>query len=537
MKAVIKDKILYSPYPEINIPRCSLYAAMKEFLMASPEKVALIDDTTRLTRGEFFVRMQRFAAGFQSLGIGIGARVGVYLENSVDNAVALFALTFTGASILLLYPTPKHDETCFRMRHCDATHLLTSSQCWSSLSPAMKELNLKGILMMGEAGQGFVSVSNFAELDECDFNEVTIEDPENTIVGIFYSSGTTGQAKGMELTHYALVANLHMTKLCMTYEPEDVVLPSFSLTHLSGFISIPATTCHGAPCVLVKSGFSFDQFVHYVKKYEVTTIATLPWLLHSFVESMALTGTELPSIKKITVGSAPLTKALADATLAAFRNLRSLRNPYGLCEAGGVICSPSGHEHEPGNVGFPLPMAQIKFVDVNSGELLGPNQPGELHFRTPSMINGYHKSPDLWSAMVDEEGWCKSGDMCYHDDGGQVHFVDRMKDLIKCRSKYISSFEIESILQGHEVVVDAAVVGIPAVEYDDAPAAFVVLRHPDLASRETASLLKALVAERTDDVRQQLHAGVVFIDKLPRNNNGKVMKYDLKVLYPKAKVY
>uniref|UniRef100_A0A6M2CPF3 AMP-dependent synthetase/ligase domain-containing protein n=1 Tax=Rhipicephalus microplus TaxID=6941 RepID=A0A6M2CPF3_RHIMP len=111
MKAAIEDGIVYSPHPKVEIPECSIYKALKEFLKASPERVALIDDKMRLTRAELFSHLRRFAAGFQAQGIGLGDRVCVHLDNSVENMVALFSITFTGASVLLSNPILK-EEVC-----------------------------------------------------------------------------------------------------------------------------------------------------------------------------------------------------------------------------------------------------------------------------------------------------------------------------------------------------------------------------------------------------------------------------------------
>ncbi|XP_037518575.2 luciferin 4-monooxygenase-like [Rhipicephalus sanguineus] len=151
-------------------------------------------------------------------------------------------------------------------------------------------------------------------------------------------------------------------------------------------------------------------------------------------------------------------------------------------------------------------------------------------------MSGYYKQPELTAAFIDKDGWCKTGDIVYYDENGRFYFVDRMKDMIKCLDQQVSSAELESLLQNHECVADAAVVGIPRTEYGDAPAAFVVLKNPTAASAQTASQLKAYVAENTETFKH-LHGGLVFVERLPRNVNGKVMKQQLKQLYQTATVY
>ncbi|XP_075723827.1 uncharacterized protein LOC119167566 [Rhipicephalus microplus] len=269
MKAVIKDGIVYSPHPKVDIPMCSVYKAMKEFLTASPERVALVDDNMCLTRGDFFSQLRRFAAGFQAHGIGLGDRVCVHLDNSVENMIALFSLTFTGASVLLANPVLNENELVFQVDHSDATHILTTAQYATKVSAVKKKTNVKGLFLIGDSHPGFVSVSCFAELSDDDFEEVHMDHPKETTIALFYSSGTTGHAKAMEISHYSLVANLHMTKVLVSYQPGDVLLAWYPITYASGFTFIPVAACAGATCVIVQPGLTFDQFVYYVNKYKI----------------------------------------------------------------------------------------------------------------------------------------------------------------------------------------------------------------------------------------------------------------------------
>ncbi|KAH7973308.1 hypothetical protein HPB52_024116 [Rhipicephalus sanguineus] len=319
----------------------------------------------RLTRGEFFSQLRRFAAGFQAHGIGLGDRICVHVDNSVENMVALFSITFTGASVLLS-------------------------------NPVLNE--------------------SFADLNSDDFEEVHIDDPKGTTLALFYSSGTTGHAKGMEISHYSLVANLYMTKVLVSYQPGDVLLAWYPITYASGFMFIPVAASTGATCVIVQPGLTFEQFVYYVKKY--------------------------------------------------------------------------------------------KFIDLDTGEKVGPRQYGELYFR----------------------------DIMYYDEDGRVYFVDRMKDMIKCLDQQVSSIELEGLLQSHPSVADAAVVGVPKTKYGDAPAAFVVLRVPSSESPELAAELKEHVASKTEKFKH-LYGGLVFVDRLPRNTNGKVIKHQLRLMYERSKAY
>ncbi|XP_070378616.1 probable 4-coumarate--CoA ligase 2 isoform X2 [Dermacentor albipictus] len=449
MRATIKNGIVYSPYPKVDIPLCSVYTAMKEFLTASPERLALVDEQMRLTCGEFFSRLRRFAAGFQAQGVGLGDRVCVHLENSVENVVVLFSITFTGASVLLSNPMLNESELLFQVDYGDATHILTSPQHAAKVTAVERKTKVKGLFVIGEPVPGFVSVSEFTELNEDDFKEVPIGDPKQTTVAVYFSSGTTGDAKGVEVSHHNLVANLHMTKTMVNYEPGDVLLTWYPI-NTAGFMFTPVAASTGATCVVVHHGLTFHQFVYYVRKYDVTTLATVPARLHYYMTHMMRTETKLPSIKKINLGGTVLTQTFANKILEVFNGVRSLRSHYGMSESCGVLCSPPNGELHSGNVGFPAPMVELKFIDMDTGEKVGPRQYGELYFRIPSVMKEYYKNSALMKQFMDDDGWCKSG--------------------------------------------------------------------------------------KTEKFKH-LYGGVVFMDLLPRNANGKVIKRDLKLLYEKSKVY
>ncbi|KAL3211379.1 hypothetical protein MRX96_008472 [Rhipicephalus microplus] len=503
MKAAIEDGIVYSPHPKVEIPECSIYKALKEFLKASPERVALIDDKMRLTRAELFSHLRRFAAGFQAQGIGLGDRVCVHLDNSVENMVALFSISFTGASVLLSNPILKEDDLVFQVGYGDATHILTTPQYASKITAVKKKTNVKGLFVIGDPVPGFVCVSTFAQLNDEDFKEVPIEYPKETTLALFYSSGTTGQAKAMEISHYALVANMHITRTLVSYLPEDVLLAWYPITYAPGFIFVAVAAAIAVTSVVVQPGLAFDQFVYYVKKYNVTTLSLPPVQMHNYLAGMVRTGTKLSSITTINMGGCVLTDTFAKRIVATFDGVRSLRNHYGMSESCGVLCSTINDAMVSGSVGFAAPMVELKFIDLETGEKVGPGQ---------------------------------YGDIMYYDEDGRVYFVDRVKDMIRCQHLLVSSMELESLLQNHPSVADAAVVGIPKTEYGDAPAAFVVLRDPSSASAMLAAELKEHVASQTEEFKH-LYGGLFFVNSLPRNTSGKVFKRHLKLLCTKSKVY
>ncbi|KAH9382451.1 hypothetical protein HPB48_004287 [Haemaphysalis longicornis] len=208
-------------------------------------------------------------------------------------------------------------------------------------------------------------------------------------------------------------------------------------------------------------------------------------------------GKKLPSVRKISVAGTVLTEAFAEQIGAAFEGLRSMRNVYSLAESCGAVCATPYGELKPKGVGFPAPMVELKFLDLDTGKKVGPMQYGEVYFRSPSVMKGYYKNPELTREFIDSEGWCKSGDIAYYDEDGRVYFVDRIKDMIKCLDQQVSSFELESLLQSHGSIVDAAVIGVQDIKFGDAPAAFVVAKKGAGTPTEVAAKLKTFIAGKS----------------------------------------
>ncbi|XP_037520506.2 uncharacterized protein LOC119397140 [Rhipicephalus sanguineus] len=308
MKARIEDAVVYSPYPKVDIPICSVYSAISKFLSMRPEKLAVVDEQISLTRGEFLVRMKRYAAGFQAHGLGPEHRVAVHLGNSAENLTALFALTFTGASVILCNPVLNQDELLFQMSDGGASHAFTSSQLAPKVLAVSSKLQLK-------------------------------KNHGSALLLVWYD----WPRKRHEISHYSFVANLHMTGSVLTYEEKenDVLLAWYPLTYASGFLFTIVARASAPPASRDDTGECADPPSLLLVRYGAD-------------------GHGPPSVRKLNVGGTVLTCSLADRLRAAFPGLRCLRNLYGMSESCSVLCSPPTDEISAANIGFPAPMVELK---------------------------------------------------------------------------------------------------------------------------------------------------------------------------------
>uniref|UniRef100_A0A131XU13 Putative acyl-coa synthetase n=1 Tax=Ixodes ricinus TaxID=34613 RepID=A0A131XU13_IXORI len=524
MKCRIEDGVVYSPFPSCEIPRCSFYTMVKEWLAKTPSKRALVDDAITLTRHELFQRLQRYGAGFQEHGIVPGDRICIHLSNCVENFVSMFGCIMAGATVILAKTTLTARELHYQMQDGDATHVLTDTAYVEKVLAASSTLQLKGIFVMGDA-PGFVSALKFKGCSEKNFKEVEIPDPENSVLGITYTSGTTGLPKGVEITHYSYVGNVYTSGPCMSSDDTDIVLGNFPITHASGLMISMGVVLLGGVCVVTSPFLSPEEICDTVNKHKITSMFLFTSRLQALVQTMRRTGNRLSSMRRIGVGGSPLSAELFEEALSVFEGAECLMNMYGLSESCSVICSPSIRGVKHVDMGFPGVMTEMRIVDVNTREKLGPNKVGELEFRNPCVMRGYYKKPEATAAFKDQDGWCHSGDLAYYDEDGRFYFVERIKEMIKCMDNQVVPAELEGLLMAsHEGIDDVAVIGLPHPVYGEAPAAVVILNEQSkVGGQVTAEGIQKIIAD-TCAPHKHLSGGVFFADSLPRTETGKIMR-------------
>jgi acyl-CoA synthetase (AMP-forming)/AMP-acid ligase II len=231
----------------------------------------------------------------------------------------------------------------------------------------------------------------------------------------------------------------------------------------------------------------------------------------------AVDGRDLSSVELVVCGGAPV--AAETARVVGERLPGAVvRLGYGLTETTATVTAPDRElPVAPGSVGRAMPGTELRVVDPESGADLGPGEPGELWVRGPQTMAGYLHRPDATAAMIDADGWLRTGDLVVVDDEGQLFIVDRLKELIKVNAFQVAPAELEAVLAAHPAVADAAVIGRPDADSGELPVAAVVAR----AALDAEDLM-AWVAARVAPYKRI--RAVRFVDAIPRTPAGKILR-------------
>jgi acyl-CoA synthetase (AMP-forming)/AMP-acid ligase II len=272
----------------------------------------------------------------------------------------------------------------------------------------------------------------------------------------------------------------------------------------------------GATLVIVPK-FELEPYLDLVERHRATILHVVPPVVIALAKHPAVAARDFSSVQKLFSGAAPLG---ADVTEQCTRRLKCvLQQGYGLTETspGALVTFDDPAKIKPGSVGAPVASTEIRIVNVDTGRDVEPNVDGEIWIRGPQVMRGYLNRPADTQAVLDADGWFRSGDIGHADADGEVFIVDRLKELIKYKGMQVPPAELEAVLLSHPAVADAAVVPFPDAEAGEIPRAFVVLK-----GAATAAELMAHVAERVAPYKKVRR--VEFVDAIPKSPSGKILR-------------
>ncbi|MGQ9409332.1 4-coumarate--CoA ligase family protein [Mycolicibacterium gilvum] len=536
-----------SPFPEVDIPTASVYDYLFSGLSDPDDpvldRVALIDAKSgrQTTYREMVARIDSFAGALAARGVGVGDVVGLLAPNSSAFAVAFHGILRAGATATTINALFTAKDIAKQLTDSRARTLITVTPLLAQAreGAALAGLSDEDVIVLdgpGRDGSGDgAGHPNAADIlaPGTPAPQVNFA-PSSHLAVLPYSSGTTGNPKGVMLTHRNLVANVAQIRPLHGMEPDDVVLAVLPFFHIYGMTVLLNAALHARARLVIMPSFDLGDFLGNIAEHRCTIAFIAPPVAVALAKHPLVDDHDLSSLQVVMSGAAPLDADLGHAV--AKRLDCKVVQGYGMSELSPVshITPFDGgrlnvHDDAPlASVGWTVSNAASKLVDPETGAEIeipdeGLSKTGELWFKGPNVMAGYLNNEEATKETIDEDGWLHTGDLAQIDDRGLVYIVDRLKELIKYKGYQVPPAELEAVLLSHPDIADAAVVGVRDEEGEEVPKAFVVTQaNSELTEADVIEFVAGQVAPYKK-VRK-----VEFIDAIPKSASGKILRKDLR---------
>ncbi len=490
-----------------------------------PDHLAVVCGAHRFTFAEYARRVGRVANALRGLGLAKGDTLAVVLPNCIELLDVYRAAAQLGIVLVPLSTLLRGRGFVALLRDSGASALLGCAAVVDALDEARAELPAipahRWLLTDAPGTRRYGDLPALvAAAPEDPSPPVEVADAD--VFNIIYSSGTTGEPKGIVHTHYVRAMYCSLFAAAFRFTPESVVLHAGSLVFNGAFVTLLPAWLTGCTYVL-QERFDPVAFIETVRRERVTHIMTVPSQVVGLLAAPNWSADALRSIEMFCTVGAPLHREHKERLLQVLPD--SMYELYGLTEGFITILDRTDYAAHIDSVGVPVPFSDLRIVG-DDGRDAGPGEVGEIVGRAPFLMPGYHCRPDLTrDAIVD--GWLHTGDLGFVDAGGFLHLVDRKKDLIISGGVNVYPRDIEEVAVTHPAVREVAVFGAASDKWGEAPVAAVVLTGPGaVGAEELREWINARVAARY----QRVH-DVLVLDDLPRSTAGKTLKRVLRDRY------
>jgi long-chain acyl-CoA synthetase len=508
--------------------RTLLHQFLESSIAQRPEKIALICDSRSYTYAQIGAMATQLAADLQHRGVQRGDRVALFLDNSIELVVGVFAALKAGAVFMPINPLTKTDKLAYMLNDARATALITHAALSSAYTGALAQN--ESVRCCVVAGRELGSDPRCVTYPEFEPGHApALKDPElidQDLASIIYTSGSTGDPKGVMLTHLNMVSAAHSVSTYLGLRDDDVVICVLPLAFDYGLYQLLMCARVGATLVLERS-FSFPiKVLEKMQSTRVTVFPGVPTVFSLLMNVSTLPHYNLSALRAITNTAA----ALSEDHIRKLRGLfpqAQLFSMYGLTECKRVTYLPPEQlDIRPTSVGRGMPNEEIWLVD-EAGNRLPNGGTGELVIRGSNVMRGYWEKPEqtakrLKPGPIPGEMVLYSGDIFHTDNEGYLYFVARKDDVIKSRGEKVSPREVENALYALDGVYEAAVIGVPDALLGQAVKAFVALKQGyDYTERD---VIKHCLSKLENFMAPKY---VEFVEALPKTDTGKIKKTGL----------
>jgi long-chain acyl-CoA synthetase len=501
----------------------SLGAALKEAAVRSPDTPAVITPGQTLDFAEFDRRSDRIAAGLAQRGINKGDRIGLYCINGAEFALAYFAIQQAGATVVPINLLLNPEEVVYMLRDAGVSALIYHEALSQGAAAVLEQLHeLQFTVCIGAASADPAHVTWQTLLDSRGPVPQPEMYPPDDLAAILYTSGTTGYPKGAMLTHRNLVRNAESVRQAMPLTPgEDrvlVVLPMFhAFAAMAGMIYPLLSGCTMVPL----PRFNPAETAAVIGREQIAMFFGVPSMYNLFLRLPEECTPLFAPLKYCISGGAAMPVDVMEAFEKRFGKL--IYEGDGPTECSPVTCvNPIGGRRKAATVGLPVTDVEMKVLD-EEGRECPHGEVGEICVRGPNVMKGYWNRPEDTQAAFWGE-WFRTGDLGTEDDEGYFSIVDRKKDMVIVNGMNVYPRMVEEVLYRHPAVHEAAVVGAPDRRHGEIPVAFIALHENNAAVDDRT--LRHFCMEHLG--RHEVPRRFIFMDALPKNAAGKILKRELR---------
>lgn len=513
------------------------------------DRVAFENMGIEMTYGETEKLSKDFAAYLQSIGLQRGDRIAIQMPNLLQFPVAFFGALRAGLTVVNTNPlyTPREMEHQFKDSGAKAIVIVENFA--SNLEKIIKNTEIRHVIIakIGDMVPGFKGwVTNFVVKNikkmvpayslpkTTPFNEAlkkgasltftkpTIELKDNAVLQ--YTGGTTGVAKGAQLSHANIVA--HNSMITHWFRPylkqqvdEEIIITAIPMYHIFALtVNGVLMFSVGAKSILITNPRDIPAFCKELRKHKFTIITGVNTLFNGLMNSPSFAQLDFKNLKGAVGGG----MAVQDVVAKKWEQVtgKPLVEGYGLSETSPVLCcNPLDGTHRLGTIGLPMPSTEVAIFD-DAGNQLPQGERGEICARGPQVMKGYWEKDN--AGVFFEGSWFKTGDIGMMDKDGFFKIVDRKKDMIKVSGFNVFPNEIENVVSAHPKVLEVAAIGVPDEKSGEAIKLFIVKRDESLTEEE----LKKYLHENLTNYKVPKY--VVFRTDLPKTNVGKILRRALK---------
>jgi long-chain acyl-CoA synthetase len=545
------DKVWLKNYPpnmpiEVKVPEVVLTQQIDESVKRNADKTALLFYGTKISYSDLGRYIEKMASALQNLGIRKNSVVALFLPTCPQFVISYYAIQKLGGiptAVNLLF-SPR--EIRAQLEDSKAKSIILLDELYDKTKPIIEELGIKNVILtnvtyfMPFMPKSSMPKSNIPKDKSLLYFENMIKqnvgsiihveiNPKEDVASIIYTSGTTGLPKGVALTHYNIVACIEQAKIILgdALTKSRYLLSQLPLYHIYGQIAIMTEGLLIGQTLILIQRPQFDELLQSIQKYKISLLFGVPAFYRMLIEQIKKGKYDLSSLKTCFCASDYAPQKLKDEWKALTG--ADILEGYGLTEAAPVTAAVVGSKAKDRSIGFPPSSTLVAVADVEKDEFVGAGKLGEIIVHGPQVMKGYwnsEKHPNPFITVADIV-WLRTGDIGSMDEDGYFYMTERKKDIIKYKGRIIIPAEVESIISNYEPIKEVAVVGVQPseTEFGQIPKAFIVTKDEYKPTTKKDDIVNFCIDKLA---LYKIPKEIEFVDKLPRNNLGKVIRKDLR---------